>query len=69
MSSPGNLGATASVGTWFWGLKNEGGVNVGGMCGANGFATIQVERTFGDWMWTIFTLGIRAPVTVQFACR
>jgi len=54
---------------WFWGFSSPGDVNVGGDCGSNGMASVEVERTWGDWISTICTVGIRSPTTVRVICK
>jgi hypothetical protein len=54
---------------WFWGLSSPDSVTVAGDCGSNGMATVEIERTVGDWISMICTLGIRSPVTVRVVCK
>lgn len=56
---------------WLLGIGQETVVDATPVCGQKkGSVThVRVRQTFGNALWTIFTLGVYAPRTIQVSCK
>ena len=54
---------------FLWGLASSSSAHVktGKKC-PNGIARVESERTFGDGLFGLVTLGIYTPVTIRYTC-
>ncbi|MCX6111644.1 MAG: hypothetical protein NTZ90_18765 [Proteobacteria bacterium] len=59
---------TTSNNFYFWGLKSDGRVNVGKLCGSAPIYKLRDDQDIGQLLLTIVTLGIVQRRTVAVTC-